>query len=127
VPATFTAPPVNSGTEGLLDVALGNLVIGLTIEAEAVETIEVSVVVKDSIEVSARMPEDVVKNSVSISVSVTVSIGVSAGRSDDAVVVGSSAVVDWRIRVETPNSIAQSAGSMSSGQQYVAPAVSEVQ
>jgi hypothetical protein len=101
-PVAFAAPPVNSDKEGVLKVALGKLVVGITADAEAVEMITMSVVVKDTSAVSIGTSEDVVKTSVSVSVSTGVSLGVSAGTADDAVVVGSATAVVRRTRVETP-------------------------
>jgi hypothetical protein len=110
---------VNSDKEGVLKVALGKLVVGVTTDVEAVEMRTMSVVVKDTSAVPLGTSEDVVKNSVSVSV--------SAGTADDAVEVGSATAVDWRTRLETPYPRAHSASSRFSRQQYVPPVVSEVQ
>jgi hypothetical protein len=83
---------VNSDKEGVLKVALGKLVVGITTDAEAVEMITMLVVVKDTSAVSIGTSEYVVKTSVSV----------SAGTADDAVVVGSATAVVRRTRVETP-------------------------
>jgi GTPase len=90
-------------------------------EAEAVEIIGISMSV-DSAGVSAGTSEETTE------VSVKVSTEVSAGTSIESVAEGTSVVEDSRIKeTEIPNSRAQSAVSIPSGQQYVFPAPSEVQ